>query len=88
MIVAKQSFLFIEGDKTFRVKNQDIIVDVPAWVKKLPLYQHAVADKKIIESGKADNEIEEAIETKTIAQEKQLEEEVAEVKKTKKTKKK
>lgn len=86
MIVAKQSFLFIEGDKTFRVKNQDIIVDVPAWVKKLPLYQHAVADKKIIESGKADNEIENAINTKTTSEEKQLNEEVAEIKKNKKEK--
>lgn len=86
MIVAKQSFLFIDGDKTFRIKNKDIIADVPTWVTKLPLYQHAVSDKKIIESGMKDNEIENAINTKTTSEEKQLNEEVAEIKKSKKKK--
>ena len=86
MIVAKQTLLFIDGDKTFKVKNEEIVADVPAWVTKTPLYINAVRDRKIIESGRKDVEIEKAIETKTVAQEKQLQEEVEEIKKTKKKK--
>ena len=88
MIVAKQTFLFIDGDNRFRVKNNDIIADVPTWVTKLPLYKNAVSSGTIIESGRRDVELDEALNKKTKAQEKQLEEEVKEVKETKKSKKK
>ena len=88
MIVAKQTFLFIDGDKRFKVKNEEIIADVPEWVEKTPLYKNAVRDKKIIESGRKDREIDEALKTKTIAQENQLKEEIEEVKAIKKSKKK
>ena len=88
MIVAKQTFLFIDGENRFKVKNEEIVVNVPAWVEKTPLYKNAVRDKKIIESGKRDSDIDKALNTKTIAQETQLKEEIEEAKATKKSKKK
>ena len=88
MIVAKQTFLFIDGDKRFKVKNEEIVADVPSWVEQTPLYKNAVRDRKIIESGKKDSEIDKALNTRTIAQETQLNEELEEVKATKKSKKK
>lgn len=88
MIVSKQSLLFVDGENVFRVENNEIVPDVPTWVTKLPLYQKAVQSRVIIESGRRDVEIEKAIDTKTVAQEKQLQEEIKEVKETKKSKKK
>ena len=88
MIVAKQTFLFVDGDKRFKVKNEEIVANVPSWVEQTPLYKNAVRDRKIIESGKKDSEIDKALNTKTIAQEIQLNEELEEVKETKKSKKK
>ena len=88
MIVAKQTFLFIDGDKRFKVKNEEIVADVPSWVEQTPLYKNVVRDRKIIESGKKDSEIDKALNTRTIAQETQLNEELEEVKATKKSKKK
>ena len=64
MIIAKQTFLFIDGDRTFKVKNEEIVADVPSWVTKTPLYINAVRDRKIIKSGKTDKEIETALATR------------------------
>ena len=89
MIVAKQTMLFISGDRRFKVANNQIVVDVPEWVTKTRLYQNAVRDRKIIESNsKKDKDIDTALKTKTIAQEKQLAEEIKEMQEEKTTKKK